>query len=130
MRRALAVASLQHEELAVFNGELDVLHVLVVLLELRSNLHQMRERLWKVARHLRDRFWCTDTRDDIFALRVHKEIAVEHILARGVVARERNASARVVAHVAVCHRLHIDRCAVETLDAFDAAIHDRLVTVP
>jgi hypothetical protein len=31
---ALAVAGLQHEQLALLDGELDVLHVLVVLLEL------------------------------------------------------------------------------------------------
>jgi hypothetical protein len=35
---ALAGARLQHEQLALLDGELDVLHVLVVLLELRLDL--------------------------------------------------------------------------------------------
>jgi hypothetical protein len=35
---ALAVARLQHEQLAALDGELDVLHVLVVLLELGLDL--------------------------------------------------------------------------------------------
>ena len=45
---ALAVARLEHEELAFLHRELDVLHVLEVLLERRADLHQLRVRL----RHL------------------------------------------------------------------------------
>ena len=39
---ALAVAGLEHEQLAFLDGELDVLHVLEVLLEGRADLHQLR----------------------------------------------------------------------------------------
>ena len=130
VRSSLASACLQHEEFAVFNGELNVLHLLVVLLKLGADLHEMRESLREFNFHLRDRLGRSNTCNHIFALRVYEEVAVEHILASGVVARERNASTGICSHVAVRHRLHIDRGAVESGDAFDAAILDRLVTVP
>ena len=42
---ALAVASLQHEQLAFLNGELNVLHILEVLFKSLTNLHQFGIRL-------------------------------------------------------------------------------------
>ena len=47
-RGAFAVARLEHEQLAVLDGELDVLHVLEMLLEGRADLEQFRVAL----RHL------------------------------------------------------------------------------
>ena len=130
LRGALASAGLQHEELSVLDGELDVLHVLVVLLELRAHLHEMRVRLREARLHHGDRLGRADARDDILALRVHEELAVEDILAGRVVARERDARARGLAHVSVGHRLDIDRGAVEAPDLLDAAVLDRAVAVP
>ena len=130
LRGALAGAGLQHEELAVLDGELDVLHVLVVLLELGADLHQVRVRLREALLHHRDRLGGADAGDDVLALRVHEELAVEDVLTRGVVAGEGDAGAGVLAHVAVGHRLHVDRGAVEALDLLDAAVLDRAVAVP
>ena len=42
---ALAVAGLQHVKLAVFDGELEILHVLVMLFEVRGDLAKLRDRL-------------------------------------------------------------------------------------
>ena len=45
-----------------------------------------------------------DARDDVLALGVGQVLAVQHLLARVGVARERDAGARVVAHVPEHHR--------------------------
>ena len=120
-RRAgpLAVAGLQHEQLALFDRELDVLHVAVVLLEHVLDLQQLLvDRLVPLG-HLVHRQRRADAGHDVFALGVDEELAVELVLAGGRVARERDAGARVVAHVAEDHRLHVHRRAQQAGDVLD-----------
>ncbi len=106
---ALAGARLQQIQRAALDGELDVLHVAVMPLEPRpasraaprtpraaaSAISSMRERR-------------ADAGDDVLALRVDEELAVELLLAGGRIARERDAGAGVVAEVAEHHRDDVD----------------------
>ncbi len=120
LRRALARAALQHEELAVFDGEFDVLHVAVMRFELVACGLQLGKRLGHhlferrrfaallFSRLLGDLLWRADTRNDVFALRIDEILAVKRLLACRWVARERNARGRALAHIAEHHRLHID----------------------
>ena len=55
-------------------------------------------------RHLVDRERRANAGDDVLALRVHQEFAVELLLPGGWISRERDAGARVVAEVAEDHR--------------------------
>ena len=50
-----------------------------------------------------------DAGDDVLALRVHEELAVELLLAGRWIARERDAGAGIVAEVAEHHRHDVDR---------------------
>ena len=50
-----------------------------------------------------------DAGDDVLALRVREPLAVELLLARRRIARERDAGRAVVAEVAEDHRLHVAR---------------------
>jgi hypothetical protein len=52
-RRPLAVPGLQHEERALLDGELDVLHLLVVTFELVLDLEQLAWHSLQVVRELR-----------------------------------------------------------------------------
>jgi hypothetical protein len=127
---ALADATLQHEEDALLHRELDVHDVAVVAFESAPDLHELRVRLRIVLGQLRDRQRRPRAGDDVLALRVPEELAVEDVLARGGVARERNAGARVGAHVAEHHRLHVDRGAPALGDAVQLPVDDRAVVVP
>jgi hypothetical protein len=71
---ALAVARLEHEQLAFLDGELDVLHVLEVLLEDRADLEQFGVGLRHLVLQLEDRLRGADAGDDVFALRVDRGI--------------------------------------------------------
>ncbi len=66
----------------------------------------------------------------VFTLRVHQELAVEHVLAGGGVAREGHPGARLVAGVAVHHGLHVDRRAPAVRDVVEAAVGHGAVVVP
>ena len=127
---ALAVAGLEHEDLAVLDGELEVLHVLEVLLERRADVVQFRVGGGHFLRELGDRFGGAHAGDDVFALGVDEEFAVELLLAVGRVAGERHAGAGVVAGVAVDHGLHVDGGAPLGGDVVFAAIDDGAVVHP
>ena len=129
LRGALAGARLQHPELAALDGELDVLHVAVVALELLVDPHQLavgarhlllegRERaLPLAAAGAIDGLRRADARHHVLALRVLQVLAVEHLVAGRGVAREGDARGAVVAHVAEHHRLHVHGRAPALRDA-------------
>ena len=103
---ALPVAGLQHVEPALLDRELDVLHVAIVLfellddgLELQEDLRQRlfhRERLLAhlLAGDLGQGLGRADAGDDVLALGVDEEFAVEAGLARGRVTGEGDAGGR------------------------------------
>ena len=100
LRGALAVAGLQHEQLTLLDGELDVLHVVVVLLEpvaegdelvIERRQHFLHRRQIHAHRLLlgqRQRLRRANAGDDVFALRVDQVFAVEQVFAGRRVARE------------------------------------------
>ena len=81
---ALADAALEHVQLALLDGELDVLHVVVVLLERLADLVELAVDL-RDSRRLSfgDRQRRADAGDDVLALGVHQVLAVEDVLAGG-----------------------------------------------
>ena len=74
---ALAAARLQHEEPLVLDRELEVLHVLVVLLQARRDVAQLLVGLRHHLFELGDRLRRANAGDDVLALRVDQELAVE-----------------------------------------------------
>ena len=83
-----------------------------------------------LARVLGDLLRRADAGDDVFALRIDQEFAVELVLAGRWIAREGNAGRRVVAHIAEHHGLHIDRGAPAFRNALQAAIGDGALVHP
>ena len=127
---ALAVAGLEHEELALFDGELHVLHIAVVLLESVDDLDELLVHrgvgLFEVGDGGRSAHAC----DNVLALRVHEVLTEEPLLAGGGVAGERDAGAGGLAHVAEDHHLHVDRGAPIAGDVVHTAIVDGAGVVP
>ncbi len=127
---ALAAAALEHVQLAVLNGELDVLHVLVVLLQLLADLQKL---LVGRRQHLAERLDLlgrADAGHDVLALRVHEELAVKEVLAARRIAREANARRRVGALVSEDHRLHVDGRAPLRRDVVEAAVKVGAIVLP
>ena len=129
-RGALADTRLQHEQATLLDRELDVAHVVVVVLEQLHHVEQLLVRLGELVAHRVERLGDADAGDDVFALRVLQEVAVGRALTGRRVARERDAGAGVVALVAEHHRLHVDRGAEVVGDAFVLAVVARALAVP
>ena len=149
---ALAVAALEHPELAFLDGELHVLHVAVMVLQRVADAFELREgfrhdrferRLVAAAfdaRLLGDGLRRPDACHHVLALRVHQELAIEPLVARRRVAGESDAGRAGLAAVAEHHGLHVDRGApafgqIVELPVFDGArivpaIEDRADRAP
>ncbi len=133
-RRALPVAGLQEVEAALFDGELDVLHVAEVQLELLLEHvelgvdlgHRLLERLHALGGRLPavpvDRARGVGAGDDVLSLRVGEPLAEEVLEARLGVARERDAGGAGIAHVAEDHRLDVHGGAAVVRDAVGLAV--------
>src|SRR5215469_8389970 len=127
---ALSVARLQHVELAVLDGELEVLHVAIVLLQSRGDVAQLVVNIGHDLLKFDDRYRRANSRDHVLALRVHQELAVKLLGAERGIAREANAGAAGVTEIPEHHRLHVDRCAEIVGDVVDAAIVLGAVVLP
>ena len=120
----LPAARLQHEEPLVLDRELEILNVLVVLLEPRRDLAELRVRLRHHLLELANRLRRPDPGDDVLALRVDEELAVELFLASGGVAGEADARPGSVARIAEDHHLDVDGRPDVIGDVVDAAVLD------
>mmetsp|Transcript_16056 Transcript_16056/g.37938 ORF Transcript_16056/g.37938 Transcript_16056/m.37938 type:complete len:252 (+) Transcript_16056:689-1444(+) len=125
----LARAGLQHEQLALLNCELDLVHVPVVLLQLLSYSHELPE-------HVGHEFfqrgklttmgqsslqgelaWRTDTGHHILTLSIDKELPIEVVVPSGRISSESYTRGAIVAHVPEDHGLNIYRSAPLVWDA-------------
>ena len=104
----LAVTRLQHIEFAVFDGELHVLHIAVMLFEDLADFLEFVISFGEHVLHLGDGHRGTDTCDDVFALCVGQEFAHQALFAGGGVTGECDARTGGFAHVAERHHLHVD----------------------
>ena len=97
---ALAVAGLEHIQLAVLHGKLHILHIPVVILQRVADLYELGIGLRELLGHLVDGHGGTDTGHHVLALGVGQELAHELLLAGGGVTGKGYAGAAVIAHVA------------------------------
>ncbi len=128
--RALTVARLQHVEFAILNGELEILHVLVMLLQPRRDITQLVINIGHDLFEFEDWNRSAHAGNHIFALRVQQEFSVEFFRAVGRIARESDTGAAGIAEVAEDHGLHIDRRPEHVIDVVDAAIVLGAIVLP
>ena len=142
LRGALAGAGLQHPQLALLDREFEILHVAVVVLEHALDAAKLRERLrqrflhrrlvgaCRLARSFGDLLRRADAGDNVLALRIDQEFAVELLLAGRGIAGEGDAGGRGLAHIAEHHRLHVDRGAPAFGNGVQAPIGDGALVHP
>ena len=150
---ALAVAGLQEPQLALLYGELHVLHVVVVVLQLvldgvelsiylrHSFLHggilgcalclaDACTLCPALAADLGNLLRGADTGHHVFALSIDEVLTVEEVLAITCVAAEANACSGGVTHIAEHHGHHADGCAPLVGYALHLAIEDGTLVHP
>ena len=127
---ALAVAGLEHPELAALERELHVLHLVIMQLELVADGLELFEDLRHVSGKLRDGLGVADAGHHVLALGVHEVVAIEQRFTGCRIAGEGHARAGALAHVAKDHGLDVDRRSQVVRDAGRIAIVHRTPAVP
>ena len=130
--RPLPVPRLQHVELFLFDGELEVLDVAELLLQRRPDLLQLLVGAGEhgLMGHLGHGLRRPHASHHVLPLGVDEILAVENVLAGGRVTGEGDARGAVVPHVAEHHALDVDRRAPLVGDLVLAAIDDRPLVHP
>ncbi len=101
-----------------------------MLFETGGDLFKLGESFGEYLLQVRDGMRRANARHDVLALRVHEKFAVENFLARAGVAREANARARRVAHIAEHHGLDVRRRADVVRNLFHLAVVSGLRSPP
>jgi len=129
-RGPLADPGLQQPELALLDGELDVAHVPVALLQGAHVTLELLPRLGMDLAHVLELEGVADAGDHVLALRVGQVVAVRLGLAVGRVAGERHPGAGVLALVAEHHRLDVHGGAEGVVDLVLAPVVPGPLVVP
>ncbi|OQB88019.1 MAG: hypothetical protein BWX85_00116 [Chloroflexi bacterium ADurb.Bin120] len=75
-RSTLARSSLQHPQLAFFDGELNILHIMIMILKVEGNLLKLTVDIGHFISQLADRFGVANTSHNILTLGIQKEITI------------------------------------------------------
>ena len=87
---SLTVTALEHIELLVFNSELHILHIVVVIFKSITNLDKFSISFREFFFHLSDWHWCTNTCNYVLALCVDKKFTHQLVFACSRVTSECN----------------------------------------
>ena len=124
LRRPLRCPALEHVQVAVLDGELDVLHLLVVALQGPKDLHQFGVGVGHHLFHFGDVARGAHAGDDVFSLGIDEEVARRLRGAGDLVARKGDPGGRALAPVAEDHLLDVDRGSPLIGDVVDPAVLD------
>ena len=114
----------------MFDCELDVLHVLVVLFENITGFFELLVDDWILLCKLGDWHWCTNTSNNILALSIHQVLTKDDIFTCGCITCKRNTGTTVITTVAKDHRLDVDSRSDRIINLFLAAVDDGALIVP
>ena len=127
---SLAVAGLQHEKATVFDGELEILHVVKVALQGMPNILELTIDLGHLDLKLKNGLRRTNACDHILALRIEKKLTIKNFLARCGVASEGDSRTAVISGVTEDHTLDIDGRAPLMRDVIFPAVDDGSFIIP
>ena len=128
--RAFASPRLQQKQFLVFNSELQVLHVFVMVFQFLVNLYQGLIRLRHILLQLFDRVRRPDSRNDILPLGIDHIFPIEFLFPRRRVPGKRNTGRGSISHIAKHHGLNRDRRTPFVRDAIQPSVCSRPFRIP
>ena len=149
----LTVTCLEEPKLTLLNGELHILHIVIVLLQLVLKSIQLLIQLWHSLFHrrilsnallLRDTctlsptlwtnlcnlLWCADTSNNVLTLCIDKVLTIEEVFTITSITREANTCSRCVAHVTEYHCHNRNGCTPLVRNSFHLTIQDSTLVHP
>ena len=127
---SLAVAGLEHKQFAVFDGELHVLHISVMLFQTVCNVAELLIHFRHDVFQLIDVLWGSDAGYNVLALCVDQKFAQQLVFAGGRVTGEGYAGTGIVAGVAKYHGLYVDRSTPGGWNVIHSSVVDCAWVIP
>ena len=127
---SLTISGLEHEELAFLDCELQVLHIVIVLLELLSDIAKLSVGFWVNLLKSRYLLRSPDTCNNIFTLGIHQVFAEELVLTCGWVTCEGDTCTAGLTHVSEDHGLDVDSCSQQSSDVVHKSVLDGSFIIP
>ena len=139
--------------MAFLYGELHILHIMIVLLQLVLDIIELSKNLWHILLHRRifcgasflvnalefcptyrtflsNLLWCTDTGNHVLALCIDKILTIEEILTCCCITAEANSCCGCIAHITEYHGHNRYSCTPLCRNAFHLAIEDGTLVHP
>ena len=92
----------------MFNGELHILHIAIMVFKSLANILELLESLGEFFFHFGNVHRSTNACNNVLALCVGKELTEEALSAGSRVTGERNACTAIVAHITERHHLNVN----------------------
>ena len=127
---SLTVTALQHVQLLVLNGELHILHIMVVVLQNLTYLDELFICLGELLLHLRDGHGSTHACNHVLTLSILQELTHQLLLAGGRVTGESNACAGLIVQVSEHHGHNVYRSTPGIRDIIVTTVHICAGVVP
>ena len=127
---SFANPALEHEELVVLDGELNVHHVVVVVFENGTDLFELVVNTGVICLELFNFQRGSCAGHNVLSLCIHEKLTVEDVFAGGCIAGEGDACAAIFAHVTEDHGLHVAGGAPVAGNMVQFAVHDGSFVVP
>ena len=127
---SLAVTGLKEVELALLDGELHILHIMEVVLQLSCQLHELLIDCGHGVLKCGNGLGCTNTCNDVLTLGIEQVLADNALGAGRGIAGEGNAGTGGLTLVTEYHGLHIHGSTPGTGDIVHAAVYDGTGVIP
>ena len=127
---AFTIAGLKHEKAALFDSELEILHVVKVAFQGMADVLKLAINLRHFDLKLENGFRGANSSDHVFSLRVEKEFPIENFFARGRIACKGDARSAVVSGIAEDHGVDVHGGTPFVRNVVFSAINDRPFIVP
>ena len=127
---SLTVTALQHVQLLVLNGELHILHIMVVVLQNLTYLDELFICLGELLLHLCDGHGSTHASNHVLTLSILQELTHQLLLAGGRVTGESNACAGLIVQVSEHHGHNVYRGTPGIRDIIVTTVHICAGVVP
>mmetsp|Transcript_17991 Transcript_17991/g.34037 ORF Transcript_17991/g.34037 Transcript_17991/m.34037 type:complete len:284 (-) Transcript_17991:3005-3856(-) len=122
--RALTATALQHPQLAVFDGEFDILHILEMIFELVDIFQKLFVGRREGFFHDGNVLGRTNTRDHVFSLGIDQVFTSQFLYSRAWITRKGHTGTRTISEVTKDHGLNVTGSSKQVGDVINLTVLD------
>ena len=127
---SFTVTSLQNPQFTFFNCKFHILNIFVTKFQFFSDVYILFIQSWHFSFKFSDRFWSSDTCNNVFTLSVSQVFTVEFVFTSSWVTCERYACSTIFTHITEYHCLNVNSCTEIVSDFVHVSVSNCTRNVP